>query len=72
VCVRFVTAGLTERRYNMVSMTAQPAGPDPEDIEAATALADYREWPEAGRPGAVSHERIRRLLLGEDAAGQVQ
>ena len=53
-------------------MTTRPAGPDPEDIEAAAVLADYREWSEAGRPGAVSHERIRRLLLGEDAAGQVQ
>jgi hypothetical protein len=50
-------------------MTAQPAEPDPEDIEADAILEGYREWPEAGRPGAVSHEWVRRLLLGEDAAG---
>jgi hypothetical protein len=63
---------LTERRGSLVSVTAQPAGPGPEDIEAAAALEEYREWSEAGRPGAVSHEQARRLLLGEDAVGQAQ
>jgi hypothetical protein len=47
-------------------MTAQVAGPDPEDVEAAAALEEYREWSAAGRPGAVSHEQVRGLLLGED------
>jgi hypothetical protein len=33
------------------------------------ALEEYREWSAAGRPGAISHEQARRLLLGEDGLG---
>lgn len=35
-----------------------------EDAETAVALEEYREWSAAGRPGAISHEEARRLLLG--------
>jgi hypothetical protein len=35
-----------------------------EGAEAATALEEYREWSAAGRPGAISHEQARKLLLG--------
>jgi hypothetical protein len=38
-----------------------------EDAETAAASEDYREWSAAGRPGAISHEQARRLLLGEHA-----
>lgn len=69
---RRIAGGLTARRGSVASMIAQPAGPDPEDAEADAALEEYREWSEAGRPGVISHEQARRLLLGEDAAGQVQ
>ncbi|HUY45481.1 MAG TPA: hypothetical protein VMV92_07115 [Streptosporangiaceae bacterium] len=37
-----------------------------EGAEAAAALEEYREWSAAGRPGAISHEQARRLLLGEE------
>lgn len=29
-----------------------------------SALEGYREWCAAGRPGSVSHDQARRLLLG--------
>ncbi len=35
-----------------------------EDAETAAALEEYREWSAAGRPGAITHEEARRLLLG--------
>lgn len=36
-----------------------------EEAEAEAALAAYREWVAAGRPGAVSHEEAMAELLGE-------
>ena len=36
-----------------------------EGAEAAASLEEYREWSAAGRPGAITHEQARRLLLGE-------
>jgi hypothetical protein len=45
---------------------ADPApGERVDDAEAAAALAEYREWSAAGRPGAVSNAEAKRLLLGE-------
>ncbi|HEY8480933.1 MAG TPA: hypothetical protein VIL71_13990 [Spirillospora sp.] len=35
-----------------------------EEAEAEAMLAEYREWEAAGRPGAVSHEKMKRSLLG--------
>ena len=35
-----------------------------EDAEVEAALAAHREWAEAGRPGAVSHEEAMAELLG--------
>jgi hypothetical protein len=35
-----------------------------EDAEIETTLAAHREWVEAGRPGAVSHEEAMAELLG--------
>jgi len=35
-----------------------------DEAEAAAALEEYREWCAAGRPGSVSHNQARRLLLG--------
>lgn len=51
-------------------MTAHPSGPAPdaepdEAAVAAAALAEYREWDAAGRPGAVSHEEAMAELLGD-------
>lgn len=52
------------------AMTAHPSGPAPdaepdEAAVAAAALAEYREWDAAGRPGAVSHEEAMAELLGD-------
>jgi hypothetical protein len=51
-------------------MTLQErARQSPDDLdgaEAAAAVGEYREWLAAGRPGAVAHDRARRLLLGPD------
>lgn len=35
-----------------------------EDAEIEATLAAHREWVEAGRPGAVSHEEAMAELLG--------
>jgi hypothetical protein len=40
----------------------------PEELREAgvtAAMAEYREWSAAGRPGAVTHAEAKRLLLGE-------
>ena len=43
----------------------RPASPgDLDRAEAAAAAGEYREWLAAGRPGAMSHEQARGLLLG--------
>jgi hypothetical protein len=52
------------RRLRALEQLASPN--DLEGAEAAAALEEYREWSAAGRPGAISHEQARRLLLGED------
>jgi len=52
------------RRLRALERMASPQ--EREDAEAAAALEEYREWSAAGRPGAVSHEQARRLLLGSD------
>jgi hypothetical protein len=50
------------RRLRALEQLASPQ--DGGDAETAAALEEYREWSAAGRPGAVSHEQARRLLLG--------
>ncbi len=53
--------------YRRLRALEQPASPnDLEGAEAAAALEEYREWSAAGRPGAISREQARRLLLGEN------
>ncbi len=52
------------RRLRALEQLASPQ--EREDAETAAALEEYREWSAAGRPGAISHEQARRLLLGED------
>jgi len=53
--------------YRRLRALARLASPDDLDgAEAAAAIEEYREWLAAGRPGAVSHEQARRLLLGPD------
>jgi hypothetical protein len=51
------------RRLRALEQLASPR--EREDAETAVALEEYREWSAAGRPGAISHERARRLLLGD-------
>jgi hypothetical protein len=51
------------RRLRALDQLASPQ--EREDAETAAALEEYREWTAAGRPGAISHEQARRLLLGE-------
>ena len=56
-----------EAEYRRLRALEQLASPqEREDAETAAALEEYREWSAAGRPGAISHEQARRLLLGED------
>ena len=52
------------RRLRALEQLASPH--EREGAEAAAALEEYREWSAAGRPGAISHEQARRLLLGQD------
>jgi hypothetical protein len=53
--------------YRRLRALARLASPDDLDgAEAAAATEEYREWLAAGRPGAVSHEQARSLLLGPD------
>lgn len=53
--------------YRRLRALARLASPDDLDgAEAAAAIEEYREWLAAGRPGAVSHEQARGLLLGPD------
>jgi hypothetical protein len=51
------------RRLRALEQLASPQ--EREDAETAAALEEYREWSAAGRPGAISHEQARRLLLGD-------
>jgi hypothetical protein len=56
-----------EAEYRRLRALDQLASPqEREDAETAAALEEYREWSAAGRPGAISHEQARTLLLGED------
>jgi hypothetical protein len=52
------------RRLQALDQLASPH--EREGAEAAAALEEYREWSAAGRPGAISHEQARRLLLPHD------
>jgi hypothetical protein len=52
------------RRLRALDELASPH--EREGAEAAAALEEYREWSAAGRPGAISHEQARRLLLRHD------
>jgi hypothetical protein len=53
--------------YRRLRALEQLASPNElEGAEATAALEEYREWSASGRPGAISHEQARRLLLGED------
>ncbi|MGH3194764.1 MAG: hypothetical protein ACRDOH_21900 [Streptosporangiaceae bacterium] len=51
------------RRLRAVERHASPEALEEAEIEAT--LAGYREWVAAGRPGAVSQEEARRILLGD-------
>ena len=55
------------RRLRALEQLASPQ--EREDAETAAALDEYREWSAAGRPGAISHEQARRLLLGDGRRG---
>jgi hypothetical protein len=58
--------------YRRLRALEQLASPNElEGAEAAAALEEYREWSAAGRPGAISHEQARRLLLGETGESRV-
>jgi hypothetical protein len=60
-----VVVPLTEyRRLQALDQLASPH--EREGAEAAATLEEYREWSAAGRPGAISHEQARRLLLRHD------
>ena len=37
-----------------------------EDAEIEATLTAHQEWVAAGRPGAVPHSEVRRMLLGHD------
>ena len=51
--------------YRRLRALAALASPDDLDgAEAAAAVEEYREWLAAGRPGVVSHDEARALLLG--------
>ncbi len=51
--------------YRRLRALEQLASPNElEGAEAAAALEEYGEWSAAGRPGAISHEQARKLLLG--------
>jgi hypothetical protein len=52
------------RRLQALDQLASPH--EREGAEAAAALEEYREWAAAGRPGVISHEEARRLLLRHD------
>ena len=52
------------RRLRALEQLASPH--EREGAEDVAALEEYREWSAAGRPGAISHEQARRLLLGQD------
>jgi hypothetical protein len=50
----------------LLVLAEHPASPGQREAgEAAAAMAEYREWSAAGRPGAISHAAAKRLLLGE-------
>jgi len=51
------------RRMRALEQIASPQ--EREDAEMAAALEEYGEWSAAGRPGAISHEEARTLLLGD-------
>lgn len=51
------------RRLRALEQLASPH--ELEGAEATAALEEYREWSAAGRPGAISHEQARRVLLGD-------
>ena len=57
-----VVAVAEYRRLRALELLA--SAQEREDAETAVALEEYREWSAAGRPGAISHEEARRLLLG--------
>ncbi|MCP2335117.1 hypothetical protein [Actinomadura rupiterrae] len=50
------------RRLKALEKNASPEAL--EDAEAAATHAYLREWREAGRPGALSHEDAMAILLG--------
>jgi hypothetical protein len=50
--------------YRRLRALARLASPDDLDgAEAAAAAEEYREWSAAGRPGVVSRDQARALLL---------
>jgi hypothetical protein len=53
------------RRLRALERIASPQ--ELEDAEIAATSEDYREWTAAGRPGALPHAEVRRMLLGHDA-----
>jgi len=53
------------RRLRALERIASPQELEEAEIEAT--LATHREWVSAGRPGAVPHSEVRRILLGFDA-----
>jgi hypothetical protein len=59
-------ASLQDPAVTLLVLADRPASPGEQgDAEAGTAMEEYREWSAAGRPGAISHDAAKRLLLGE-------
>lgn len=48
----------------MQALERRASAEDIEEAEAEAMYAEYREWEAAGRPGAISHEEMKRFLLG--------
>lgn len=49
----------------MRALERRASAEDIEEADAEAMYADYLEWEAAGRPGAMSHEEVKRFLLGE-------
>lgn len=57
------------RRLRAIARNASPDAVAAAELEEAAEIRrESEEWIAAGRPGAVSHEVFRKVLLGEASA----
>jgi hypothetical protein len=57
------------QRLRAIARHASPEAVQAAELEEAAAIRRQSDaWIAAGRPGAVSHEAFRKVLLGEDGA----